>query len=241
MDDRQFAFEILNATREILQRRLAETIIAREEEILADARGGSSHSAIDSIFDELSTKLNHVQILISQLPLPPPIPASEAEPPPNAAKQKRAKEPKRISQKEKSTRKGNAEADFAKNLPAIANALTTTSGSAMIAVTPRSGAPLWSEFAKLVVSGSLTDAASVLADLLETPLDRAIVFTKTFRKRHQADRDAILRVAELQLEIARRSQNGVLEILLTSFNIPAHEAIPFATKLLILKTTPRGV
>lgn len=74
MNDRSLAIQILQHARDRLSERLTQRIIEAQEEIDSDASGGSYLSEIETIYDQLGSRLAHVNGMLANLP---PAPAAE--------------------------------------------------------------------------------------------------------------------------------------------------------------------
>ncbi len=86
MSDRVRAIAILKEARRILADRLTARILDAGDEIINDAEGGSYTSELETVFDEIGTRLVHVNGLLSNLPLeesPQPAVTAEANPLPS--------------------------------------------------------------------------------------------------------------------------------------------------------------
>ncbi len=68
MNDRSLAIHILQDAHDRLSERLTQRIIEAREEIEADADGGSYLSEIETIYDQLGSRLAHVSAMLSNLP-----------------------------------------------------------------------------------------------------------------------------------------------------------------------------
>lgn len=68
MNDRSLAIDILKDARDLLGQRLTERIIEARDEIAADASGASYLSEIETIYDQLGSRLAHVNAMLSNLP-----------------------------------------------------------------------------------------------------------------------------------------------------------------------------
>jgi hypothetical protein len=68
MNQRSLAIAILQKARDALGERLTQRILESEEEITADAEGGSYLSEIESIYDQLGGRLAHLNAMLSNLP-----------------------------------------------------------------------------------------------------------------------------------------------------------------------------
>ncbi len=74
MNNRSLAIHILQNARDLLSERLTQRIVEAREEIEADADGGSYLSEIEAIYDQLGSRLAHVNGMLANLP---PAPAGE--------------------------------------------------------------------------------------------------------------------------------------------------------------------
>ena len=68
MNDRTLALSILQKARDSLGERLTRRVIEAREEIEADAEGGSYLSEIETIYDQLGSRLAHINAMLSNLP-----------------------------------------------------------------------------------------------------------------------------------------------------------------------------
>ena len=75
MNDRSQAISILQRARDTLGNRLTERILEARQEIESDAEGGSYLSEIETIYEQLGSRLAHVNAMLSHLP-PTNAPAS---------------------------------------------------------------------------------------------------------------------------------------------------------------------
>src|SRR5262245_57012628 len=90
MNDRSRALEILKRARDILAEQLTDRVLQASDGILEDALGMSYVGEIDALFEQLGTRLAHLNALIANLP---PVqemkgetsPTDEAAPAPAAA------------------------------------------------------------------------------------------------------------------------------------------------------------
>jgi hypothetical protein len=71
MDDRAQAIAILQRAREALGARLTERILEAEQDIVADAEGGSYVSEIEAIYEQIGGRLAHLNAMLSSLPEAP--------------------------------------------------------------------------------------------------------------------------------------------------------------------------
>ena len=76
MHDRARAISLLQQARDILAERLTERILESRDAILEDALGLAYSSEIDAIQEQIGQRLNHVNLMLNNLP-----PMEEAPPP----------------------------------------------------------------------------------------------------------------------------------------------------------------
>ncbi len=72
MTERTAAIAILQQARDLLIQRLTERVLEREQEILADAAGDSFLSEIETIYEQMGSRLAHLNTLLSNLPAADP-------------------------------------------------------------------------------------------------------------------------------------------------------------------------
>ena len=76
MQDRARAIALLQQARDLLAERLTERILECRDQILEDALGLAYSSEIDAIQEQIGQRLNHVNLLLNNLPPqdePPPV------------------------------------------------------------------------------------------------------------------------------------------------------------------------
>jgi hypothetical protein len=71
MNERSLAIHILQSARDRLSERLTERIIEARDDIESDAEGGSYLSEIEAIYDQLGSRLAHVNGMLANLPPAP--------------------------------------------------------------------------------------------------------------------------------------------------------------------------
>lgn len=71
MNNRSLAIHILQNARDLLSERLTERIVEAREQIEADAEGGSYLSEIEALYDQLGSRLAHVNGMLANLPPAP--------------------------------------------------------------------------------------------------------------------------------------------------------------------------
>ncbi|MEX0585737.1 MAG: hypothetical protein WD176_03785, partial [Pirellulales bacterium] len=68
MNDRALALSILREARDVLAQRLTERILEVRDELLDDAHGLVYAGEIDALYEQLAVRLNHVNVMLSNLP-----------------------------------------------------------------------------------------------------------------------------------------------------------------------------
>jgi hypothetical protein len=68
MNQRTLAISILQKARDALGERLTQRILESEQEIAADAEGGSYLSEIEAIYDQIGGRLAHLNAMLAHLP-----------------------------------------------------------------------------------------------------------------------------------------------------------------------------
>ena len=79
MNDRDKAIKILTQARDRLTEQLNERVLESADEIISDAEGETFLSEIEELFDKVGIKLQHVNLMLGQLPK-----IAEPEPPTKA-------------------------------------------------------------------------------------------------------------------------------------------------------------
>ncbi|MDB5391065.1 MAG: hypothetical protein JWM11_6711 [Planctomycetaceae bacterium] len=72
------AMELLTQARDILAARLTERVLELGGDLLDDARGESYAGEIDSLYDQIGTRLNQVNTMLAGLPAACDVPATES-------------------------------------------------------------------------------------------------------------------------------------------------------------------
>jgi hypothetical protein len=72
MNERSLAIHILQNARDQLSERLTQRIIEARDDIESDAEGGSYVSEIEAIYDQLGSRLAHINGMLANLPPAPP-------------------------------------------------------------------------------------------------------------------------------------------------------------------------
>lgn len=217
MSERARALEILRQARDLLAQRLTERVLDAEEGLLDDARGDSYLGDIETLYDQLGTKLMHLNQLINNLPL-----ETEAAPQTNA---------------------GFAAADYSaqpSGEPSLADDVISSHPAAITgpliiappalpaprtADEPEIAAPTFAFFAAQVRGGELRDAARTLSILLDISEARGMQCVRIFHRRWEEEEAFILKPMQLRGEVISSSYNSALMLLAECFGLVGIEAI----------------
>ena len=212
MQDRARAISLLQQARDILAERLTERLLESRDEILEDALGLAYSSEIDAIQEQIGQRLNHVNVMLNNLP-----PLDEAPPPrsedivPFAPAPVLGYEP--------------SAAQESSNSPMPAATLPVPSVIYLGAHGETAPAPDVHDFVRFVFAGDLERAAVVLMPLLDVPADRARECAERFRDQVRERPQLLHRAMELRQELAAGSINGALILLWECFGLQGLESI----------------
>jgi len=220
MNDRTRAIDILKEARAILGERLTEKILEQGEDILADARGESYMSEIESLYEQVGLKLSHVSQMLSNLPGEQPAPYTET-----AAAQHAAANTFTVA----TEASPSADAIVEETLPAL-------TGPHFVA-TPALPAPKTSDptrdrattsalqaFAAQIQAGDLLAAGRTLAALFELEEPRAVACAATFASRVRLESAFFRKVMELRGELFSGNPQRALLLLFDCFGLSRGES-----------------
>jgi hypothetical protein len=234
MNDRARASDVLRKARTILAERLTERINEQSDELLDDARGDSYMNEIESLYDELGTKLSHVSQMLSNLP---------AEEPPGRP---HAQQP----QTQTAMAQHSPENTFtvatepAPNFDGITQyTLPGIAGPTIVAM-PALPAPKFVEppkhrathsalqaFAAQIQAGDLLAAGRTLAGLFDVEEPRAIACAATFAQRVRSEAAFFRKVMELRHELHSSNSQRALLLLLDCFGLSRGESAEIVRNL----------
>jgi hypothetical protein len=215
MSERARALEILRQARDLLAQRLTERVLDAEEGLLDDARGDSYLGDIENLYDQLGTKLMHLNQLINNLPL-------ETEPAPQSeAGFAGGGHPAPIDP-------STADEVIASHPAAITGPLIIAPPALpapRIADEPEIATPSFAFFAAQVRGGELRDAARTLSILLDISEARGMQCVRIFHRRWEEEEAFILKPLQLRGEVISSSYNSALMLLAECFGLVGIEAI----------------
>jgi hypothetical protein len=232
MTRRQQALALLQQARDILAERLVERLLENGDELLNDARGESFCGEIEATFEQIGSRLGHVQQMLGQLP-PDEAPAV---PPPPAFPDRSASSPFHDADPKPNDLRGTGSYRGQESAPlAMSFSQLSAAGSGMserLQADPPEPAVLFaphdlnfSRFVERVEQGRVSEAADLLTELLELPSSRGTECTMRFVERWKADRRAAEQVDRLRSELAVGAHNSVLYLLWECFGLQGIESL----------------
>jgi hypothetical protein len=211
MNERARAIALLTQARDILAERLTERLLQSRDAILEDALGLAYSSEIDAIQDQIGQRLNHINLLLSNLPpiedaelpkdeeivAPPPAPVLGYEPTPT----------ERLEDL--------PESEFVGPPPVIYVASTVTG----------SEPSTFQDFLRAVMAGELDEAGTVLVALLGVNADRGRECAERFRDQLREQPHFLQKAMSLRQELTIGSTNGALLLLWECFGLQGTESL----------------
>lgn len=196
MNDRTRAIEVLQRARDLLAERLTERVLESREEILADALGMSYLSEIETIYEQIGSRLHHVSLMLSNLPAD------------KAAQEEPMSEPE--------------EATPTLAFPS----LPAPRPVAGLLPLPMPVEPLtFKTFVLHVQAGDMARAGIALAGLFNFDLQRGTECAQLFYERSRANPQLIFKTMRLRNELMSGRTNRLLMLLWECFGLQGSESI----------------
>lgn len=215
MNDRNRAISLLQQAREILAERLTERVLESREAILEDALGLSFSSEIDAIQEQIGQRLNHVNILLSNLPsIEEPPPPDDAAP--QSATQVLEYDPNSLPESTDSP--SEPEASLADSVPPTSVIYVSTEAQATVG-------PSFQEFVRSVMTGDVEAAGGALADWLQISPERGRECAQRFREQLREQPQTLQKAMSLRQEVAAGSVNSALLLLWECFGLQGVESL----------------
>lgn len=222
MHDRARAISLLQQARDILVERLTERVLECRDTILEDALGLSYSSEIDAIQDQIGQRLNHVNLLLNNLPpvdeAPLPDDSVPLEPAPVLGYEPAESESRQVAVQEAAVETtGEMDSETA-----------TLAQSSVIYVAPdgnSSTVPNFQDFVKYALANDVDQAGRVLAGLLEVSAERGRECAQRFRDQLRERPQFLHKAMTLRQELASGSINGALILLWECFGLQGMESI----------------
>lgn len=199
MSDRTRAIEVLKRARDLLAERLTERVLDSRDEILADAMGMSYLSEIETIYEQIGSRLHHVNLMLSNLP---------------PEKQTQDETPK-------------AHADEETRPPTLPfPSLPAPRPVAGLLPVPVAVEPLtFKAFVLHVQAGDIARAGVTLAELFNVDLQRGTECAQLFQERSRVNPEIIFKVIRLRNELLSGRTNRLLMLLWECFGLQGSESI----------------
>src|SRR4051794_14721499 len=222
MTDRTRAAKILREARAILSEQLTEQVLQQAEEILADARGDSYMSEIESLYERIGIKLSHIGQMLSNLPADEPAPAAQTE---------------TVAAQHTAANTFTVATEPAPNWDGISQDTTPALMGPLYVATPALPAPkaapitkdrattaALQAFAAQIQAGDLLAAGRTLAALFELEDTRGIACAATFAQRVRHEAAFFRKAMELRTELHSANPQRALILLLDCFGLSRGES-----------------
>ncbi len=213
MDNRAQALAILQQAREALSQRLIERVVEAGVEIIDDANGASYSSEIETIFDQLGSRLGNVNAMISQLQSADDEPIDDI----------RGAAPSEPS------------ADNLLGRPFVQTDTAMPAAPAVLAVDFAAGGESPAEatrfpisfdfFSRQIQASDLDAAGRCLAELFQIDLARAKRCAATFHERLRTAPELLTKAMKLRHELESNSVNSSLILLWECFGLQGVESL----------------
>ncbi|TWT33386.1 hypothetical protein [Blastopirellula retiformator] len=199
------ALAILKHARDELAARLRQRIVENEEDILADARGESFLSDIETIYDQIGARLVHVNQMISSLPAD--VPSIETEAP--------------YQNGDPVVAAAETTFSFESTPPSLQN-----DGSAPMLSLPAPQSPAnFQLFMQAIQSGDVSQAGRVLAELLQIDSHRGEQCATVFSQRYLEDPEIVAKAMQIRKELTTGNFNNAIMLLYECFGLQGMESI----------------
>lgn len=214
MNDRNRAISLLQQARDLLAERLTERILESRDAILEDALGLSFSSEIDAIQEQIGQRLNHVNLLLSNLPS-----IEDGPPPEDAAPQS---SPQVLGYDPQTTDGGTTSTEGIDATDSVERPASVIYVSTEAHATVGTG---FQEFVRNVMAGDVETAGTALAALLEISPERGRECAVRFREQLREQPQTLQKAMSLRQEIAAGSVNSALLLLWECFGLQGLESL----------------
>ncbi|MCC9609753.1 hypothetical protein LOC68_11365 [Blastopirellula sp. JC732] len=199
------AITILKQARDELIARLRRRIVENEEEILSDARGESFLSDIETIYDQIASRLVHVNQMISSLP--PDVPSFETD------------EAYAIDEPVVAA----AEATYSFEATPITH---QNESSPQLLSLPAPETPAnFQHFMQSIQAGDVSQAGRILAELLQVEPQRGEQCASVFLQRYLEDAEIVTKAMQIRKELMLSNFNNAIMLLYECFGLQGMESI----------------
>jgi hypothetical protein len=227
MSQRTEAILILRQAREVLLARLTERVVDAKEEILDDAQGGLFQGGIDEIYEQLVTRLSHVNAMINLLP-PEDATVSVDTHPTSPGEAQAGMSAATVLDTNDVVVGGRGETP-ALPAPHGMQSLAAPSELAPVEIAPIEGAVVeetsFRSFGTQIFTGDLDAAGESLAYLFHIDPLRGRRCAETFAEQLARSPDVMTKAMSLRKEVATANFNSSLVLLYECFGLQGLEAI----------------
>ncbi|RIK82504.1 MAG: hypothetical protein DCC68_06325 [Planctomycetota bacterium] len=227
MTQRTEAILILRQARDVLLARLTERVLEAKEEILDDAEGGLFQGGIDEIYEQLVTRLSHINAMLNLLPADEPVGSVDTHPLSSGDGQDGLAAATVMDTNDVSFG-GRAETPA---LPAPHTGAALAAGTDIVPVeitpleSPPPGGASFRSFGTQVFTGDLDAAGESLAELFHIDPARGRRCAEAFAEQLAHSPDVMTKAMSLRKEIAAGNFNASLMLLYECFALQGMEAI----------------
>ncbi len=226
MTQRTEAILILRQARDMLVARLAERVLDARQEILDDAEGGLFQGGIDEIYEQIVTRLAHVNAMLNHLP--PEEATASVDAHPMSADAGAGMAAASVLDTNDVALGSRAETP-ALPAPQRAQSLTGPSDVLPSDVGPGDVAPVgeasFRSFGTQIFTGDLDAAGESLAELFDVDAQRGRRCAETFAEQLSRSPEVMTKAMSLRQEIATANFNSSLMLLYECFGLQGLEAI----------------
>lgn len=222
MSQRTEAILILRQAREVLLARLTERVVDAKEEILDDAQGGLFQGGIDEIYEQLVTRLSHVNAMINLLP--PEDATVSVDTHPTSPGEAQAGMSAATVLDTNDVALGSRGETPALPAPHGIQSLAAPSEMVPVEIAPVEGASFRS-FGTQIFTGDLDAAGESLAELFHIDPLRGRRCAETFAEQLARSPDVMTKAMSLRKEVATANFNSSLVLLYECFGLQGLEAI----------------
>jgi hypothetical protein len=226
MNQRTLAVSILQRARDTLGERLAQRIIDAQQEIEADAEGGSYLSEIETIYEQLGGRLAHLGAMLSNLP--PAAPGAPAD----------------------ATASEIIYADLASAYPTgldLETAAPTTLLALPAPVNPEPAPHLnvladsLQDIVLQVQAGDLMNAARAISELFDIKPSDSRRCARAFSRQMANGPDLVARVVELGWMLGEMHEQSAAALLGECFEFQTPEALAIVRGLIVRQIAAKSV
>jgi hypothetical protein len=216
MNDRARAIALLQQARDILAERLTERLLESRDAILEDALGLSYSSEIDAVQEQIGQRLNHVNVLLNNLP-----PIEEVEPQPDDLEPAQSA----VLGYEPSAQVPSVPVPAAAEFDAATEFSVAPPVIYVSAEAEAMAGPSLQDFVHTAMTNDVEAAGRTLAKLLDVSPERGRECAQRFRDQLREQPQFLQKAMNLRHELAAGSPNGALLLLWECFGLQGVESL----------------